>query len=227
MADHVLRLFLDRFASKTRLEAPLPAALRYIYVAEGMATLRAGGGVSTLTADSGWFHDTTSHVGAAGDGAVLLRWELTCDPEPDDGVATGSGVDSQRLLDARLELDDADGYLLRGDKVELPPGGIAYRHTHAGAGIRCLVQGRFFVSTEGTEHSYKQYEPWFEAGPDPVLAWAPESEPGHFARVMILPRRLHGASSIRYMDEADRDRPKPQKYTVFADEPIELPRSCG
>ena len=102
MADHVLRLFLDRFASKTRLEAPLPAALRYIYVAEGMATLRAGGGVSTLTADSGWFHDTTSHVGAAGDGAVLLRWELTCDPEPDDGVVTGSGVDSRRLLDARL-----------------------------------------------------------------------------------------------------------------------------
>lgn len=126
MADHVLRLFLDRFASKTRLEAPLPAALRYIYVAEGMATLRAGGGVSTLTADSGWFHDATSHVGAAGDGAVLLRWELTCDPEPDDGVATGSGVDSRRLLDARLELDDADGYLLRGDKVELPPGGVAY-----------------------------------------------------------------------------------------------------
>ena len=44
---------------------------------------------------------------------------------------------------------------------------------------------------------------------------------------MILPRRLHGAGSIRYMDEADRDPPKPQKYTIFADEPIELPLRSG
>ena len=89
------------------------------------------------------------------------------------------------------------------------------------------MQGRFFFETGGTEHSYEQYDPWFEAGPDPVRAWAPASEPGHFTRVMILPRRLHGAGSIRYMDEADRDPPKLQKYTTFADEPIELPLRGG
>jgi hypothetical protein len=40
---------------------------------------------------------------------------------------------------------------------------------------------------------------------------------------MILPRRLLGQSSIRYVRDEDRDRPKSQRYTVFVDAPLELP----
>ncbi len=61
------------------------------------------------------------------------------------------------------------------------------------------------------------YEAWFEAGSDPVYAWAPDDKPGHFSRVMILPRRLRGQSSIRYVNAEDADKPKLQKYTIFVD----------
>jgi hypothetical protein len=39
---------------------------------------------------------------------------------------------------------------------------------------------------------------------------------------MVLPAELRGQSSIRYVRDADRDKPKPQRYQVFVDEPIEL-----
>jgi hypothetical protein len=41
---------------------------------------------------------------------------------------------------------------------------------------------------------------------------------------MILPRSLLGQSSIRYVDQADRDKPKHQSYQVFVDQPIRLPK---
>ena len=40
---------------------------------------------------------------------------------------------------------------------------------------------------------------------------------------MVLPRRLLGQSSIRYVRDEDREKPKSQRYTVFVDEPVELP----
>ena len=43
-----------------------------------------------------------------------------------------------------------------------------------------------------------------------------------FIRVMVLPRALHGERSIRYVDEADRDKPKRQTYKIFCDEFIEF-----
>lgn len=221
MAEHVLRLITDRLAPKAALDRPLPAANRVIYVADGMATLTTSGATATLAANSGWFHAGEIDVAAGADGAALLRYELHRMPLPDDGIATGDGVDSRLTLEAELALDDADGYLMRCDKVELPPGGIAYRHTHQGGGIRCLLEGGFHVAVGDETKVIAPFEAWFEAGPDPVHAWAPDDKPGSFSRVMILPRRLKGRSSIRYLDAADADKPKPQKYTIFVDQFIE------
>jgi hypothetical protein len=39
---------------------------------------------------------------------------------------------------------------------------------------------------------------------------------------MVLPRDLLGRSSIQYVRESDKERPKPQRYQVFVDEPIDL-----
>jgi len=39
---------------------------------------------------------------------------------------------------------------------------------------------------------------------------------------MILPRALKGKSSISYVNEEDKDKPKRQKYTIFLDEFIEI-----
>jgi hypothetical protein len=37
---------------------------------------------------------------------------------------------------------------------------------------------------------------------------------------MILPRALLGKSSIAYVNEDDKARPKSQQYKIFIDEPI-------
>ena len=113
-------------------------------------------------------------------------------------------------------------YLWRCDRVDIPPSGIAYTHVHQGPGIRCLLEGGFIVETDGKTHHIAAGEPWFEAGPVPVLAWAPDDKPGNFSRVMILPRTLKGKSSISYVNDEDRDKPKRQKYTIFLDQFIEI-----
>ena len=217
MTDHLLRLTRDDFEAGASLDEALPPAVRAIYVAEGMASISAGGTKATLAKNSAFFHTGPVSVAAGAQGARLLRYEL----DPDKSSLVSTGVSSERKLEASLTLDDPDGYLFRCDKVELPPGGIAYTHTHQGGGIRCLLKGRFNVRVHGETTELGEYDAWFEAGPDAVYAWAPDDAPGHFSRVMILPRRLKGKSSIRYVDPADADKPKLQKYTVFLDEFID------
>ena len=36
---------------------------------------------------------------------------------------------------------------MRADRIDFPPGGIAYRHTHPGPGIRRLVMGTIRIET--------------------------------------------------------------------------------
>ena len=55
-----------------------------------------------------------------------------------------------------------------------------------------------------------------------MFAAASESEPTAFVRCMVLPARLRGKSSIRYVRAEDAEKPKPQSYTVFVDEPLDV-----
>ena len=210
MPSHILRLTIDRLTPREAMTAP--SAVRACYVAEGMASFRAGGAVSALSTGSAHFATGGLEVEAGKDGAAILRYEL-CRAD-----AAGAGAP---VLEAGLTLEDPDGYLLRCDQVALPPGGIAYTHTHRGGGIRCLLEGGFNVEVAGKTAVIGPLEAWFEAGPEPVYAYAPEDRPGRFSRVMILPRRLKGRSSIRYVNPEDADKPKRQTYTVFLDEFIE------
>jgi quercetin dioxygenase-like cupin family protein len=124
-------------------------------------------------------------------------------------------------LRAALTLDPGGAYLMRCDRVDFPPGGIAYTHTHQGPGIRCLLGGEIRIRVKGDEHLVRPGEAWFESGPDPVLALASEREPTAFARVMVLPAELRGKSSIRYVLPGDADKPKRQTYQMFVDDPID------
>jgi quercetin dioxygenase-like cupin family protein len=210
-----LRLYADRLTPRAALVAPLAAANRAIYVREGVATVRAAGQAATLAANGGWFGAIACEVTAGTQGAALLRWELV----PADAPAgEAPGADSRLLLARALELAEPGGYLMRLDRVDFPPGGIAYLHTHRGPGIRCLLAGAIRVDVNGAAHGLAPGEAWFEAGPDPVLAHAAEREPTSFARVMLLPRELKGKSSIRYVRPEDQDKPKTQQYQVFCDE---------
>lgn len=223
MVDYILRVYTDVFTGKATLSAPLPGSNRGIYVADGMATIRDDRGGATLSENSAWFSTGDTTVTAGADGARLLRYELVKGGTADaDGFAQGDGVTSIHKLSAAVDLEPGDGYLWRCDRVDIPPSGIAYTHVHQGPGIRCLLEGGFKVETGGETHVIAAGEPWFEAGPVPVLAYAPDDKPGNFSRTMILPRALKGKSSISYVNEEDKDKPKRQKYTIFLDEFIEI-----
>jgi len=223
MAGYILRLYTDVLTEKATLSAPLPGRNRGLYITNGMATVRDGSGGATLSANSAWFSTDDISITAGVEGVRILRYELVAaGTADDDGLAVGDGVTSTHKLSADVELEPGDGYLWRCDRVDIPPSGIAYTHVHQGPGIRCLLEGGFKVETGGDTHIVAAGEPWFEAGPAPVLAYAPDDKPGNFSRTMILPRSLKGKSSISYVNEEDKDKPKRQKYTIFLDEFIEI-----
>ena len=126
------------------------------------------------------------------------------------------------LLAAEVELDPATDWLLRLDRVDFPPGGTAYRHTHPGPGIRYLLFGSIRIESGGETHEYGPGEAWFESGPEPVFAVASETVPSAFVRAMLLPREWQGKRTIRYVDPADEEKPKLQRATVFSEQPVAL-----
>lgn len=126
------------------------------------------------------------------------------------------------LLAAEVELEPATEWLLRLDRVDFPPGGVAYRHTHPGPGIRILLFGSIRIESGRETHVYGPGEPWFESGPEPVFAAASETEPSAFVRGMLLPREWAGKRTIRYVDPADDEKPKLQRAEVFVEQPVRL-----
>ena len=145
-----------------------------------------------------------AHFGAATVAGPALVWELA-DSEPEDAA-----------LAAEVDVDPA-GWLMRCDRIDFPPGGVAYRHTHPGPGIRRLLFGTIRIETEGRSTDYAAGGAWFERGPEPVYAVAAEREPSAFVRVMLLPLDWEGKRTIRYVDPADEEKPKLQRPTVFFD----------
>lgn len=211
MGTHALDFFRDQLPADTRLSLPDPCP-RVLYVRSGSLTARSSAVVSTLAPNSAWHGAGPCEALAGKAGAEVYRWELR--------RGTGT-VGATSALRAPLTLDPKGAYLMRCDRVDFPPGGIAYTHTHQGPGIRCLLSGEIRVKVSGVEHPVRPGEAWFEAGPDPVLALASEHEPTSFARVMVLPAELRGKSSIRYVLPEDADKPKRQTYQLFVDDLID------
>lgn len=170
---------------------------------EGVET--SGGNIAVYDVDR-----DKAYFGAASVAGRALVWKL----EEQGGVG--------EKLAAPVALDRSTEWLLRCDRVDFPAGGVAYRHTHPGPGIRCLLHGSIRIESGGQTHVYEAFEPWFEAGPEPVLAVASAAEETAFVRAMLVPREWAGKRTIRYVDPADEEKPKLQRATVFFDEPIEL-----
>lgn len=137
-----------------------------------------------------------AHFGAAQvDGAALV-WELEADPGP-------------------------AGWVLRCDRVDFPPGGIAYRHAHPGPGIRRILHGALTIDREGDARTYRVGESWLEEADDAVVATASATEETAFVRVLLLPAEWAGKRTIRYLDPADDEKPKLQRATVLLEHPVE------
>jgi quercetin dioxygenase-like cupin family protein len=143
------------------------------------------------------------------DDGTALVWELL------DGEAHDA------ILAAPVEVEP--GWLMRHDRVDFPPGGVAYRHTHPGPGIRYLLHGSIQIDgPDGPAKTFGAGEAWFEGADYPVLATASETESTAFVRVMLLPREWAGKRTIRYVDPADEERPKLQVATILLEQPIDL-----
>ena len=114
-------------------------------------------------------------------------------------------------------------WVVRCDRVDFPPGGVAYRHVHPGPGIRRILFGALTIDRgDGEPTTYREGESWLEGADDPVLATASPTEETAFVRVLLLPAEWAGKRTIRYLDPADEDKPRLQRATVLLEEPLRL-----
>ena len=204
---HSLRLIEDRLVAGGA--APASRVPRVLYAAEG--ALFADGATEPVAAVG----PGAAGARAAATAARVYRVELVRQPPPPAG--------GRVLLEHPIDLAGGAGWLMRCDRVDFEPGGVAPPHRHRGGGIRCLLRGRLEVTVgEGAPRAVSPGEAWFESGREPVLAVAADDRETSFIRVSILPAAIRGRSSILYVDPADAARGRPRRYTVYVDEPIAL-----
>lgn len=210
-----MRLYEDVLSSAENVEFRLPPLPRFIFIVHGSAKV-AG---TMLNEGEAWQGETAITVKPGSGGVTCWRWELA---RGDQGstIANAPGMTTHEKLTAFLETMPKGELLMRGDSVAFPPGGCAYQHHHQGPGIRCLIEGGIRIDTHGRSTSFGPGSAWYESGPDAVFAQASSDKPSRFIRVMILPRELVGKSSIQYVNEEDKAKPKSQQYKIYADAPI-------
>jgi len=211
----VLRLYEDVLSSAENVTFELPPLPRFIFVVHGSATI-AG---TSVKEGEAWHGEGAALIRPGKAGVACWRWELS---RGDHGstVASAPGMTSHEKLTAFLETMPKGELLMRGDSVAFPPGGCAFLHRHQGPGIRCLIEGGIRIDTHHRSTSYGPGGAWYETGPDPVFAQAANDKPSRFIRVVILPGALAGKSSIEYLNEDDKAKPKTQSYKIYADAPI-------
>jgi hypothetical protein len=215
----VLRLYEDVLSSDSA-QISLPALPRMVFVVHGAVTIAD----RALCDGEAWNGESAIALKAGSAGATLWRWEMAAG-DAAAGAPAGRGVVCREKLIASLETLPKGPLLLRGDSVAFPPGGCAYLHRHQGPGIRCLYEGAIRIDTHGRSTSYGPGCAWYETGPDGVFAQAAD-RPTRFIRVMVLPLAYLGKSSVEYLNEEDKAKPKSQQYKIFADMPLSSPPSC-
>jgi quercetin dioxygenase-like cupin family protein len=147
--------------------------------------------------------------GAAGVNGPAIVWAVQEKP----------GLNEADLA-IEVGLDPGLDWLVRCDRVDFPPGGIAYRHVHPGPGIRRLLFGELTIESPEKTHTYRAGEAWFEGAEFPVLATASVTEDTAFVRVLLLPSAWAGKRTIRYLDSADDAKPRLQRAMVLLEEPL-------
>jgi quercetin dioxygenase-like cupin family protein len=215
MAGYALRLTRDDLPAGATPRT-LPALNRVLYVLAGDLTLAGGGKETRLVEHSALFAGGATKPAVGPRGATVLRYELVREGAAPDAAGT-------LLLEHPIQRTAGEPYLMRCDRVDFDPGGVALPHRHKGGGIRCLIAGSMELRIEGhPTRTIENGQAWFESGREPVYAAGARDAPTSFIRVSILPRAIRGQSSIMYVDPEDAKRGRPRQYTVFVDQPIDL-----
>ena len=123
---------------------------------------------------------------------------------------------TERCSRGRIQLDPFAAWVVRCDRIDFPPGGIAYTHTHPGPGIRYLLHGRLDIHTDGAVGLVRPGRRLVRVGPgsrarDRIAASADGLRP------RAAPARPSGPGkrTIRYVDPADEETPEaPEAHRV-------------
>ena len=183
-------------------------AARAIFVTAGEVVFEG----TAYGSDSGFVATGPLTLTAGNEGASLWRWDLSGTPPLSPPQHT-----SEKIVGAIPSQFQNAGHFLRLDSVSFPPGGTAMLHTHQGPGIRCLREGEIRIDTDGHSIALGPGGAWFEIGPEPVFAQAHSALASRFIRAMVLPDALRGKSSIHYVNEEDRSKPKSQSYHNYSE----------
>ena len=189
---------------------------RVIFVRAGaLRVVGADPDQAHVGADAAVFAAEASGVQSYREALAVLVFELVPQPAP--------SARGRVLLEHPIALDPARAWLMRCDRVDFVPGGVAPAHGHKGGGIRCLLQGSLRVTVgEAAPRVMRPGDAWFESGREPVVAEASATEATAFVRCAILPAEIRGQSSIVYVDPAEGARMRPRTYTMYVDEPFTL-----
>lgn len=164
----------------------------------------------TWVSGDGFYLSPQEHVTAAQTCELLCF----CIESPDVGLP-----EAKAILSADFEWAEGD-YVLRLDSVTFPKGAIAYRHVHAGAGIRCLVRGALEIQSDHHTEQMETGDAWYEAANSPVRATGSSNEVSQFVRALVLPVEYAGKPTITLLNTEDFDKPKLQTNQRFFDQHI-------
>ena len=214
MTPYRLRLVEDQVRPDALLE--LGPTVRVLYGMAGTLELDLGGSAELVAAGEARFADGEVRIRASVEEAVLWRFELC------SVAAAAIDPSSNVKLAATIKLDPAAEHLFCCDRVELRPGTVTPKHTHAGPGIRCVLTGDVRAEIGGERSFHGVGDAWFERGPDPVVGRMSTQGATSFIRALILPAFLRGKTSYRAWDEHAAAQPLPAEYRVMVDQPFSL-----
>ena len=196
-------------------EAALPALPRMIFVVHGSLAVAD----RTLNDGEAWSGEGAVMLKAGSAGATVWRWELVAG---DGGGGTGD------MARTSLRAKNFQRSLRPCPRARCCCAATASRSRRAAAPICTGIRGPASAACSkaasastptATRHSYGPGGAWYETGPDGVFAQAAD-RPTRFIRVMVLPLAYLGKSSVEYLNEEDKAKPKAQQYKIFADMPL-------
>ncbi len=216
---HSLHFYQDQLLQGAR-SAPLRSLHRMILVRHGRVRVNE----RLLAEGEAVYADDASVIVGDSEWSFVWRWELEQTGSPSNLLCGEEIFSILRMSREITSLDMPPGsqWLFRLDRIRMPAGRVTDPHVHPGPGIRCLLEGTF--SADQMSEPVPQRlpgDPWWEVGPDEVVARGAPAMRTRFMRGMILPDKFAGGTETATW--LDNQKPPPTgNWTLFVDHSITL-----
>jgi hypothetical protein len=216
---YTLNFYQDQILGGARAK-PLAPAHRMVLVRSGQAS---AGGAVLGEMRAAYLGESTIIAGEA-EWTSLWRWEVVAKDTPPN-LLEGSEVFSVLRMSrdiTSLDLKPGSDWLFRLDRIKMAAGRVTDPHVHPGPGIRCLLEGTFSADQKSEPVSPRlPGDPWWELGPDEVVARAAPRMRTRFMRGMVLPHQFSdGTETAKWLDS--KNPPPSDNWTLFVDQVIRV-----